>query len=67
MTDGMRRFTPQELRHRDPHEVLAPILSDPAVMQRVRDALDYFDQGNPGIPWDQVEARLQQRRAGRTV
>ena len=67
MTDGARRFTPQQLRHRDPDEVLAPILSDPAAIERIRDALAYFDPGNVGIPWEQVEARLQQRRAGRTV
>lgn len=67
MADNGRRFSPHQLRHRDPDEILAPILSDAAAMERIREALAYFDQGNPGIPWEQVEARLQQRRAQRVV
>jgi hypothetical protein len=55
-SDEGTRFSPHELRHRDPNAIAAPILSDPAAMARIREALAYFDDGNPGIPWEQVGA-----------
>ena len=67
MSDEAPRFSPGALRHRDPREVLAPVLSNPAALARIREALAYFDQGNRGIPWEQVEASLRQRRGKRAI
>ena len=67
MSDGASQFSPSALRHRDPSQVVAPLLADEATLARIRQALAYFDQGHPGIPWDQVQARARERRDKRTV
>ena len=67
MPDDTPWFSPNALRHRDPREVVAPILADQTALGRIRKALAYFDQGNPGIPWEQVEARVRERRGQRAV
>ncbi len=67
MPDDTHRFSPSALRHRDPHDVLEPILSDPASLARIRQALLYFDEGNQGVPWELVEERVRARRGKRAV
>jgi hypothetical protein len=67
MEDDGPRFSPSALRHRDPHAVLEPVLSDPAALARIRQALLYFDEGNQGVPWDLLEASVRARRDKRAL
>jgi hypothetical protein len=67
MPDDLPRFSPNALRHRDPHEVLDPILSNPAALTRIRESLAYFDEGNAGVPWEEVEAKMRERRGKRAI
>jgi hypothetical protein len=60
-------FSPEVLRHRDPRDVLEPFLTNEAVVARIQEALAYFDQGNEGIPWEDIEARVRDRRGKRAV
>ena len=43
-------------------EVAEKILSNPELMTQIRASEEYFDQGGPGIPWEEVVARTRAKR-----
>ena len=59
------QLTPRDLRHRNPEEVKRSIQSNDALMQQLKESLEYFDNGGPGIPWDETKARAKPSLVGR--
>ena len=56
------RFTPHELRQRDWQKIWDEILAHETLMKQAYEGLAYFDQGNPGITWEEMVARAKARR-----
>jgi hypothetical protein len=43
-------------------EVAEKIRSNPELMAQIQASEEYFDQGGPGIPWEEVVARTRAKR-----
>ena len=44
-------------------EMLERMQAIPELMEQIRESEEYFARGEPGIPWEEVEARIRERRA----
>ena len=67
MAGDRGQLTPRDLRHRAPEEVKRSIQRNDALLRQLKQSLEYFDNGGPGIPWEETEARAKESRDGRSV